>query len=108
MKEYRVKATVRAERVEENSRVMTDTGVKDVAAGDYLVYLSGGGAIVVQGEDFENTYAEVKGDSEYHPAGNTVEAVVEFMRENPDQVERIKQEERDGGTRKGILEYESK
>lgn len=106
MKEYRVKATVHAERVEENSRVMTHAGAQDVNAGDYLVYLNGGGTIVVQGDVFDDTYAEIQGDSEFHPAGNTVEQVLEFLADNPDQVDRVKQEERDGGNRKGILSYE--
>lgn len=105
MKEYRVKATVRAEKIEETSRVMTDTGVSEANAGDYLVYLNGGGCIVVQGSEFDDKYAEVKGDNEFHPAGNTVDAVVEFLKNNPDQIDRVKQEERDGGNRKGILEY---
>lgn len=108
MKEYRVKATVQAEKVSETARVMTDTGVQEATEGDYLVYLNGGGCVVVQGDVFEDTYAEVKGDSEFHPAGKTVDAVVEFLRENPDQADRVKQEERDGGNRKGILEYESR
>ena len=107
MKEYRVKATVHAERVEENSRVMTNAGVQEVNAGDYLVYLNGGGTVVVQGDVFDDTYAEIKGDSEFHPAGNTVETVLEFLKNNPDQIDRVKQEERDGGNRKGILSYES-
>jgi hypothetical protein len=106
VKEYRVKATVQAERVEENSRVMTNAGVQEVNSGDYMVYLNGGGTIIVQGDVFDEMYAEVKGDSEFHPAGNTVEQVLEFLADNPDQLDRVKQEERDGGNRKGILSYE--
>jgi hypothetical protein len=85
---------------------MTHAGAQDVNAGDYLVYLNGGGCVVVQGDVFDDIYAEVKGDSEFHPAGNTVEQVLEFLAENPDQADRVKQEERDGGNRKGILSYE--
>lgn len=107
MKEYRLKGTIQAEKVPENTRMVTVHGPVDIEAGDYLIYTHEG-VKVVNGKLFENEYSEVKGDSEFKPAGKLVDVVVEFMRENPDQVERIKQEERDGANRKGILEYEGK
>lgn len=108
MKVYRVKGTISAERVEEASRVMTTSSVAWANEGDYLVHDNG--TVLVSKDEFERIYEEVsdEGDKEFHPAGKTVPQVLEFLDENPDQVERVKQDERDGGNRKGILEYEGK
>jgi len=61
---------------------------------------------VMAGEDFDAEYDEIQGDAEFHPAGKTEDAVLEFLAANPDQVDRVKQEERDGASRKGILNYD--
>jgi len=104
MKEYRVKRNVFAEKVEESGRVNTPTGLQWAEAGDYLVH-DDNGSHLEPGVEFEDVYVEIQGDSEFHPAGNTVERVVEFLKENPDQAERIQAEELNGAKRKGIADY---
>jgi len=104
-KEYRSKKRVIAEKVEESGQVMTSNGPGFAFAGDYLVH-EVTGTRVVAGEDFDAEYDEIQGDAEFHPAGKTVDAVLEFLAANPDQVDRVKQEERDGASRKGILNYD--
>jgi hypothetical protein len=104
MKEYRVKGYVLAEKIAESGNVNTPTGVRYAEAGDYLVY-DASGSHIEPGAEFEDLYEEVKGDSEFHPAGKTVEDVIAFLKENPDQVNRVKEEEAKGAKRKGIAEY---
>jgi hypothetical protein len=106
VKEYRYVKTVRAERVNESGNVITNTGPVFAAEGSYLVYAETGGFKVVDGDVFEKGYSEVKRDSEFVPQGKTVDQVVDYLKENPDDIERVKQLERDGASRKGILEYE--
>lgn len=103
-KEYRSKARVTAEKLTETGQVMTSNGPGFAFAGDYLVH-GAMGTRIIPGEDFEHGWDEVKGDNEFHPAGKTVEIVTAFLDEHPDEVDRIKQEERDGASRKGILDY---
>lgn len=105
IKDYRVSATIKAERVEKGGNVVTHLGPMYAGEGDYLVYQPDGSVTIWDKERFETHYSEVKGNDEFHPAGKTVDTVVEYMRENPDQVDRIIQEERDGSSRKGIVEY---
>lgn len=105
--EFRPKGTIWAEKIEESARVVTILGPLDVTAGDYLIYTHEG-VRVVNGVVFENEYEAVPEKEVFHPSGNTVDVVVEYMNENPDEVARIIQEERDGASRKGITEYESK
>lgn len=110
MNEYRARGTVHAEKVAESGNVVTNNGVVFAPEGSYLVYAKDGGFTVVDGDVFEKEYAEVKSekksDKDFVPQGNTVDQVVEYFRDNPDDVERVKQLERDGASRKGILEYE--
>lgn len=105
MKEYRPRGTIRAERIETNKRVGTRNGLVTALAGDYLVYHAAG-VSVVNGKVFENEYVEVQGDFNFHAKGNTVEQVVEFLKNNPDQVDRVIREEKAGANRRGIVEYE--
>lgn len=105
--EYRPKGTIWAEKIEETARIVTVLGPLDVTAGDYLIHTHEG-VRVVNSVVFENEYEAVPEKEVFHPAGSNVDEVVEYMRENPDEVARIIQEERDGASRKGITEYESK
>ena len=102
--EYRPKGTIWAERVAENSRIVTVLGPLDVSAGDYLIHTHEG-VRVVNGVVFENEYVEVETKPEFHPAGHSVDEVVSYLNDNPDEVDRVIQEERDGASRKGILSY---
>lgn len=104
VKEYRARDNIRAKRIDKDCRVVADNRPRNVKAGDYLVY-DAKGAHLVDGKEFEKLYREVEGDSEFHPAGNTVENVVEFLKANPDQVDRVKAEEKKGANRKGIVEF---
>jgi len=105
MKEYRSRETIRARRVEKPERISTILGVMTARIGDYVALVPGGEQIL-SAEYFESHYSEIKGDSEFVPAGKTVEQVIEFLKENPDQVERVKELEKNGANRKGIAEYE--
>lgn len=103
VREYRVKGTVNAEVVNTAGHVHTRTGVVWANAGDYLVHDNG--THVVNAEDFEKNYEPVNVSEPFHPAGKTVESVVEFMKSFPEEVNRIKAEEEAGAKRKGILEF---
>lgn len=102
--EYRPKGTIWAEKIAEDARIVTVLGPLDVSKGDYLIHTHEG-VRVVNGVVFENEYVALETKPEFHPAGKTVEEVVSYLRDNPDEVERIVQEERDGASRKGILDY---
>lgn len=103
-KEYRPRENVFAKQLEKDCRIVADNRPRNAKAGDYVVYAKDG-AHLVDGKEFERLYREVEGDSEFHPAGNTVETVVEFLKANPDQVDRVKAEEKKGANRKGIVEF---
>ena len=105
--EFRPKGTIWAEKVTEDSRIVTVLGPLDVKAGDYVIHTHDG-VRVVNGQVFENEYEVVESKPVFHPAGKTVEEVVNYLKSNPGEVDRIVQEERDGASRKGILEYESR
>lgn len=102
--EFRPKGTIWAEKVEEDSRIVTVLGPLDVSAGDYLIHTHEG-VKVVNGKVFENEYVAVESKPEFHPSGKTVEEVVAYLDENPDEIDRVIQEERDGASRKGIVSY---
>lgn len=102
--EYRPKGTIWAEKIAESARIVTVLGPLDVTAGDYLIHTHEG-VRVVNGVVFENEYVAVESKPEFHPAGKTVDEVTSYLRENPDEVDRVIQEERDGASRKGIIEY---
>ena len=91
--------------------VGTRDGVRGARAGDYVVY-GNDGTRIVKGSEFDAEYVLVETEEsearKFTPAGKSVEDVVEFLKENPDEVERVKQLERDGGSRKGILNYEKR
>lgn len=110
--EYRARNTVRAEQLEEGGNHVTANGVSYIPAGDYLVHIPGYGTRRVEKDAFESEYVVIT-DAEaevraYVPEGQTVEKVLEFLRDNPDEVERIKALESVAGKRKGILEYEER
>lgn len=106
MKEYRSRETIKARRVEKPERLSTILGVMTARVGDYVARVEGG-IQILSAEYFESHYAEVKGDSEFVPAGKTVEQVIEFLKANPEQVDRVKELESRGANRKGIAEYDS-
>lgn len=105
VKEYRVKGIVKAEKVEKACTLVTENGPGWANEGDYLVYQDDGGVLVVDADTFESVYTVNTGDSEFHPAGNTVEEVISFLKANPDQVDRVKAEEATGANRKGIADF---
>jgi hypothetical protein len=105
VKEYRVKRTIKARRL--NAGVTgTSNGPVTVCDGDYEVYIDNR-TFVMSKDVFEDTYEENEGDNEYSPEGHTVEQVIEFMKENPDQINRVKQIEKQHGERKTIMEYKA-
>lgn len=108
VQEYRARGTIRAEKVEEDTRIVTVHGVENVKAGDYLVYQSGG-VSVMSGAAFEKEYVvleeSVSEARKFTPAGKTVEVVLEFLKANPDEIERVRELEEDGASRKKILDY---
>lgn len=105
--EYRLRNFIRAEKLETNQRVMTTNGAVNAKAGDYLVY--GVNVCVVNGAEFENEYSlveeSVSESRKFSPVGKTVEDVLKFLREYPDEVDRVKEIEKAGASRKSILEY---
>lgn len=109
VREYKKRDFIRAEKVVESGRVVVGNGPTQVRAGDYLVYGSGA-TKVVKGSEFEKEYILVEDEESeargYSPAGKSVEEVVNFLKENPDEINRVKQLEKKGGSRKGILSYE--
>lgn len=102
---YVSRRRVMAEKLTEGEYVNSSAGRRWANSGDYVVY-TGEGAFIVPGAEFEREYELIPSDvSKYDPAGKTVPEVIEFMRENPREVERIKELESIGGARKGILDY---
>lgn len=107
--EFRPREILRAEKVEEYQRVVTINGVEEAKPGQWLAYVDGGIQILSGAyleEEYELVPESVSESRKFVPAGKTVDEVLEFFREYPEEVERVKQLERDGGSRKGILEYE--
>jgi hypothetical protein len=106
--EYRKREYVKALKLTESDYVFTTNGKEFGREGDYLMQTEDG-TYLVSGEWFDEQYEpvpeEVTEARKFVPAGKTVEQVIEFLRENPEEIERVKQLERDGGSRKGILEY---
>lgn len=109
VQEYRHREFVRAEKLEGNGTTFTGNGVVEYHEGDYLVY-GEKGTVLVKGSVFEREFVlleeSVREARQFTPAGKTVEAVLEFLKENPDEVSRVKELEASGGKRRGILEYE--
>ena len=110
VKEYRYSEILRAELVETDARINTINGVEWVKAGDYLVHVENG-VQIVSAEYWERVTVPVTQEESdarrYSPRGKQVDDVVKFLKENPDEVERVKAEEAEGGKRKGILEFRS-
>lgn len=107
--EFRPREILRAERVEEFARVVTINGVEEAKPGEWLAYVPGGVQILANSymeREYELVPESVSESRKFTPGGKTVDEVLEFFREYPEEVERVKQLERDGGSRKGILEYE--
>lgn len=109
VQEYRRREFIRAERIAENGVVFTARGAVWGNEGDYLVHRDGEVWYCDQ-ESFEDEWEVIpKNVSEarkFTPDGKTVDQVLEFFRDNPDEVERVKGLERLGVGRKGITEYE--
>lgn len=107
--EYKHREYVKAEKLDKDGNVYLAGGKSPAKTGDYLVYEEKGTRLV-KGEDFERDFVLVEESvseaRKFSPIGKTVDVVLEFLHEHPDEVDRVKQEERDGGSRKGILEYE--
>lgn len=108
--EFRARETVKAIRLTEDGYVFTKNGKEFGRVGDYLQDVPNDGVFLVSGEWFDENYEPipeaVTEARKFSPTGKTIPEVLEFLKENPDEIERVKQLERDGGSRKGILEYE--
>lgn len=109
VKRYRSRVEIQAERIEEAGNVATSIGVMSANVGDYLVYKTPGGTMLVDGESFQDQFEEMASehsDGEFTPIGKTVEQVIAYMAENPDDVTRVKMIEDDSpNPRKGIMGY---
>jgi hypothetical protein len=109
IKEYRSRDYVRAERIETSETVFLTSGVMFGHEGDYLVHREDG-VYYADGAAFEALYEpvpeEVSEARKFTPDGKTVEEVVRFFAEYPDEIDRVKELEAKGGSRKGIMEYE--
>lgn len=114
MNKYRNREIVSAEKIEENGRTVTRDGVRDVLAGEWLVY-GPLGTFVMTDEAFTERFAEwpeqtdVSADIpvvEFDPAGKTVDVVLEYFKTaDADEIERVKALESIGGNRVTILNY---
>jgi hypothetical protein len=105
LKQYRDKNTVYAICLVNGGAIGLSSGLGFAGVGDYVIH-ENGTTRLIEKEDFESRYVELEGDSEYSPVGKLVDDVVVFMKENPDQVDRIKELELAGAERKGIMNYE--
>jgi hypothetical protein len=107
--EYRHRQTVSARRLEEDETVFTKNGAEYGREGQYLVHVPNDGVYLVGGEYFEEHYElipeSVSEARKFTPEGKTVEQVLEFMREHPEEIDRVKKLEAKGVGRKGIMEY---
>lgn len=109
VREYRSHKVVRAEVIEDDSKpVVTRHGIVYPRKGDYLVYDDDGQTRYAEKGPFEDEYLresdEDKGKREFVPQGHTVEEVLEFLEKHPEETDRIKRLEKNGASRKGILE----
>lgn len=107
--EYQSKRRIMAEKLEKAEKVNSSSGPRWANAGDYAVY-TGQGAFIIPGAEFEAEYEvipeSVSEARRYTPDGKTVPEVLEFFRDNPGEIDRVKGLEAKSGNRKGILEYE--
>lgn len=108
--QYRSRHAVTALKLEESEYVFTTRGKEFGNVGDYLLKSTEGYVTLVDQESFDNMYEPVPNEvteaRKFSPTGKTIPEVLEFLKGNPDEIDRVKQLERDGGSRKGILEYE--
>lgn len=132
---YRSKAVYLAVQLSEDQTIVTVSGPIRANSGDFLVSSLGGIHIVDEAtftEGYElvpdnvpspgtNTQSgsnttssgsetttvndQSNGDALFHPGGNTVDVVTQFMKDNPGEVDRIKEEEKKGASRTGILSW---
>lgn len=111
VRQYRNVLTIGAEKVEESGMFSTYDGVRFIPEGDYIVHVPGFGTKHVEAHEFDATYELVPDEEilaqQFTPQGKTVDYVVAFMRDNPQEVDRIKALESAGGKRKAILNYAS-
>jgi len=104
IKKYRCKSVIQAEEIQQSGTISTSNGPQYAHKGDFLVY----GLVstyIVSRELFLQENEEVPESEEFNPAGKSATDVIQFMRENPDQVSRVKALENEGGKRKTILEF---
>lgn len=105
---YRSLEIVEAEKVEKRRKVVTVNGAEYVNPGEYLVRVPNG-VQIVSGKYFESRYSlaeeSISESRRFTPVGKTVDEVLEFFKEFPDEIERVKDLERNNGARKGILNY---
>lgn len=108
--DYRSRHAVKALKLTETENVFTTSGKEFAEAGDYLLKSADGLVYLVKEDAFDDMYElvpeAVTAARAFTPDGKTIPEVVEFFKDNPDEIERVKQLERDSGSRKGILEYE--
>lgn len=109
MNTYRNREVVTAYQIAEpGEAVNTRNGIQWAPSGSWAVYGTLG-VEIVNDETFVGRYAEweiPEEVAEFSPIGKTVETVLEWLDEHPDDVERVLAIE--GGTtnpRKGIMSY---
>lgn len=109
MKSYRNREVVTAYQIAEpGEAVHTRNGVQWAPSGSWAVF-GPLGVEIVNDETFVARYAEWENQAEaveFSPIGKTVETVVEWMEDHPEDVARV--QEIEAGTpnpRKGIMSY---
>ena len=109
IQEYQSKRRVMAVQLDNAERINTANGPRSANDGDYVVY-TGNGVVIMTEPEFEAEYElipeSVSEARRYTPDGKTVPEVLEFFRDNPSEIHRVKELEAKSGNRKGILEYE--
>lgn len=104
IRSYRLRENVRAERVTEAGWTNTRNGREFAHYGTYKVY-GNNGLRLVRREAFEGEYEPVDTVAEFNPDNYSVLEVVNFLKLNPDEIERVKAFENRGKQRKTILDY---
>lgn len=116
MLNYRNVEEVRAYQLDDSERISTRDGVRDAAAGEWVVY-GAQGVSLMSDEAFRARFSEYgnaeqespvqeDGGEAYDPADHTVSEVIAYFRTaDQDEIDRVKGLESIGSNRATILNY---